>query len=138
MHLKGLALAAAAFGFACGPAAAHHSFAMYDRERTLTLTGTVKEYDWASPHVVIEVVREASKGTAAPWYVEGSSPTVLSRGGWSSTLVKPGDKISIGIHPRKDGQPGGLLADDREVLINGKPAKGVLWLAPANDDLCSR
>lgn len=136
MDLKLLA-GVAALVMVTGEASAHHSFAMYDRERTLTLTGTVKEYDWASPHVVIEVVKDGSKGANA-WYVEGSSPTVLARGGWTSTLVKPGDKITLGIHPRKDGQPGGLLADEREVRINGQPAKGVLWLMPANEDSCSR
>ncbi len=75
-----------------GAASAHHSFAMYERGRTLTLSGTVKQYIWTSPHVTIELVRDGAE--AGPvWSIEGSSPMVLARGGWTSTLLKPGDKI---------------------------------------------
>jgi len=133
MRFRLFALTAVLAASAAGAASAHHSFAMYERERIVTVSGTVREYDWVSPHVTIEVVRDGAKGVDV-WPIEGSSPTVLSRGGWTSSLVKPGDKISLGVHPRKDGQPGGLLADDREVLINGRPAKGVLWLTPAEDN----
>ena len=95
--------------FANGQASAHHSFAMYERQKTFTLTGTVKEYFWTSPHVTIEVLAENSKGVVADWQIEGSSPAVLARGGWTASLFHPGDKISLGVHPRKDGTPGGLL-----------------------------
>jgi hypothetical protein len=113
-----------------GPAAAHHSFAMYDRDKTVTLLGVVKDYSWTSPHISIHVLSEKGKAGPITWAIEGSSPTVLARGGWTSTLLRPGDKISIGLHPRKDGSAGGLLADEQQILVNGQPAKGVLWLNP--------
>jgi Family of unknown function (DUF6152) len=124
--ISGLLLAAA---FA-GSASAHHSFAMYDRFKTVILSGIVKEYVWTSPHVTINILSEQSGGAVATWVVEGAAPSVLARGGWTASLLKPGDKISLGMHPRKDGGAGGLLADERQMMINGQPAKGVLWLPP--------
>ena len=59
-------------------ASAHHSFSMYDRHRTVTLSGTVKQYIWMAPHVTISVVSEGARNNAVTWSVEGSSPAVLS------------------------------------------------------------
>lgn len=116
------------------PAAlAHHSFAMYARDKTVTLSGTVKEFNWTSPHVTIQVLAD-NKDRAATWAIEGSSPNVLARGGWTSTLLRPGDKVSLGIHPRKDGAAGGLLADEQRVLVNGQPVSGVLFLHQAGEE----
>lgn len=120
-----------------GPALAHHSFAMYERGKTITLTGTVKEFGWTSPHVSILVVSD-SVLPSVTWYIEASSPSVLVRGGWTSTLLKPGDKVSIGVHPRKDGLAGGLLADERQLMVNGHPAKGALWLQPPGEIPCDQ
>lgn len=121
---------------AAGPVAAHHSFAMYDRDKTVTLSGTVKEYAWTSPHISIQVLSARGKAGPVTWAVEGSSPTVLARGGWTSTLLRPGDKVSLGLHPRKDGSAGGLLADEQQLLVNGQPVKGVLWLTPPGKETC--
>ena len=120
------------------PVLAHHSFAMYQRDKTVTLSGTVKEYFWTSPHVMIQVLAATAKNGPATWQIEGSSPTVLARGGWTSTLLRPGDRISLGIHPRKDGAAGGLLADEQQLLVNGQPAKGVLWLQLPGEEACQR
>lgn len=109
---------------------------MYLRDKTVTLSGTVKEYVWTSPHVMIQVLADTARNGRATWQIEGSSPTVLARGGWTSSLLRPGDKISFGIHPRKDGAAGGLLADEQQLLVNGQPAKGVLWLQPPGEEVC--
>jgi len=118
------------------PAFAHHSFSMYEREKVVTLSGTVKEFIWTSPHVSIQVLSD-NRGGLATWAIEGGSPTVLARGGWTSSVLKPGDKISLGIHPRKDGGAGGLLADERQMLVNGRPPQGVLWLQPPGEEVCA-
>jgi len=116
-------------------ASAHHSFAMYDREKTLTVSGTVKEFSWTSPHVVIRLLTGDGHGdTPMDWFIEGSAPTVLARGGWTVNSLKPGDKVSLGIHPSKNGGLQGLLADEQEVLVNGQPAKGLQWLIPTPGD----
>src|SRR3954471_5726385 len=128
----------AVLGLGATPVLAHHSFAMYQRDKTVTLSGTVKEYFWTSPHVMIQVLADTAKSGPATWQIEGSSPTVLARGGWTSTLLRPGDKISVGIHPRKDGAAGGLLADEQQLLVNGQRAKGVLWLQAPGEEACQR
>ena len=137
MKARVLALVLSLSSAAGGPALAHHSFAMYERGKTLTLTGTIKEFAWTSPHVSIQVTPD-NASPAVTWFIEGSSPSVLARGGWTSTLLKPGDKVSIGIHPRRDGGAGGLLADEQQLLVNGRPAKGVLWLQPPGEPVCDR
>jgi len=123
----------AALAFATG-ASAHHSFAMYDRNKTVTLSGTVKEFIWTAPHVTIFVMSQNPRRGPVTWQVEGSSPTVLARGGWTGSIIRPGDRISLGIHPRKDRAAGGLLADERQMLINGLPPKGVLSLQPLDPE----
>jgi len=134
MKARVFILALAAATMAANGASAHHSFSMYDRHRTVTLSGVVKEYVWMAPHVRISVLSEGLRNNTVTWSVEGSSPTVLARGGWSGALLKPGDKISVGIHPRKDRTAGGLLADEQQMLVNGRPPKGVSSLYPLGDE----
>ena len=134
MKARVFTLILSALSFGATPVLAHHSFAMYQRDKTLTLSGTVKEYDWTSPHVMIQVLADSAKSGTVTWQIEGSSPTVLARGGWTSTLLRPGDRISLGIHPRKDGGAGGLLADEQQMLVNGQPARGVLWLQTPSEE----
>jgi Family of unknown function (DUF6152) len=138
MKARVLTLILSALSLGATPVLAHHSFAMYQRDKTLTLSGTVKEYDWTSPHVMIQVLADGAKSGPVMWQIEGSSPTVLARGGWTSTLLRPGDRISLGIHPRKDGGAGGLLADEQQMLVNGQPARGVLWLQTPAEEGCQR
>lgn len=137
-RLTALVLSIASLAAATAPALAHHSFAMYERGKTITLSGTVKEFLWTSPHVTIQVVPDSPIGGRAVWSIEGSSPPVLARSGWNSTVLRRGDKVSLGIHPRKDGGVGGLLADEQQLLVNGQPAKGVLWLQPFGEAACDR
>jgi hypothetical protein len=134
MKTRFFLLTLGAVSMAASAASAHHSFSMYDRHRTVTLSGTVKEYIWMAPHVTISVLSQGSRDNLVTWSVEGSSPAVLARGGWTSALLKPGDKISVGIHPRKDRSAGGLLADEQQMLVNGRPPRGVLSLYPLGDE----
>jgi hypothetical protein len=92
-----------------GPAYAHHSMAGFDRTKTVTLVGTVKQFKWANPHAWIEMEIPNDKGGVDTWNVEMTSPAVLIRAGWKSTLVKPGDKVSIACHPQISGEPGGIF-----------------------------
>jgi hypothetical protein len=134
MSIRPFLLMLGAALLAATDASAHHSFSMYDRHKTVTLSGTVKEYVWMAPHVTISVLSPGANNRAVTWSVEGSSPAVLARGGWTSALLKPGDKISVGIHPRKDRTAGGLLADEQQMLVNGRPPAGVLSLYPLGDE----
>ena len=114
-----LVLAAAA-AFAAGPASAHHSLSMIERQKTVTVTGVVKEFTWGNPHVWIALVANSADGMAENWTIEAGSPTVLARSGWRPSAVKPGDRISVGVHPRKDGRAGGYLADEEPLTVNGR------------------
>jgi hypothetical protein len=91
-------------------ATAHHSFAMFDQTKTLTLNGTVKSWQWTNPHTWLVVTVKDDKGEVQEWNIEGQSPSVL-RGeqGYSRDIMKPGDKVIVRIHPRGDGTLGGSL-----------------------------
>jgi hypothetical protein len=115
-----LFFAAAAAGLCAAPAAAHHSLSMIERAKTVTVTGIVKEFEWGNPHVWIALVANSSDGMVENWTIEGGSPMVLARAGWRPSAVKPGDRISVGVHPRKDGKAGGYLADEQPLTVNGR------------------
>ena len=106
----------------CGGAAhAHHSFAMFDQNRQVSITGTVKSFQWTNPHAFIEL--EAPDGKL--WSVELNSPNNLVRQGWKRTALKPGDKVTVVLNQLRDGQAGGLFnavtLPDGKVLGNPKP-----------------
>jgi len=91
---------------------AHHSHAMYDHDRTVTLTGTVKEFQWINPHCWIEVLVPDPKSPSAPpveWGVEMGSPLELKRHNWKPGSLQTGDKITAVINPLKDGRPAGHM-----------------------------
>jgi hypothetical protein len=103
----GLFAAAAA---AAWPAAAHHSFAVYDRTKTLTLKGSVKTFQWTNPHCVVWItVQPEGGGAPQEWGIETTSPGVLTRSGWTRNSIKPGDKIAVEFNPLRDGSHGGGL-----------------------------
>ena len=91
------------------PAFAHHSFAMFDRSKETTLTGTVAEFQWTNPHTWIELDVPNESGGVDRWSIELNSPNNLARQGWHSSSLKPGDKISVVIWPLRSGEKGGLF-----------------------------
>jgi hypothetical protein len=98
---------AAAFGL-FGVASAHHSFAMFDMGKTLSIEGTVKDFQWTNPHVWIEVVASTPDGLKQ-YSVEGTTVRVLKGAGWKFNTLKPGDKVTVVMNPMRDGSPGGSL-----------------------------
>ena len=90
-----------------GPALAHHSFAMFDGDKVLTLEGTVKEFQWTNPHTWTQLQVKNDQGVVEEWSIEGGSLNALARQGWKRTSLKPGDKITMKIHPLKSGEKGG-------------------------------
>ena len=88
-------------------ALAHHSFAMFDQSATVTLEGAVKEFRWTNPHVFIEMLVKNDSGTEEQWSIEMTSPEHLARAGWRPATLKPGDAITLSIHPMRDGIKGG-------------------------------
>ena len=86
---------------------AHHSFAMFDRTTNIFLEGTVMEFELTNPHSWIYVETEEPDGTMAEWTIEMGSPGGMSRAGWEADTVKPGDRVTVEIHPLRDGTYGG-------------------------------
>ncbi len=84
------------------PASAHHSFAVYDADTVITLTGTVARYDWTNPHVYVFVDIDGEDGEAVEWALEGESTALLSRAGWSRTTLAPGDRISARVYRNRN------------------------------------
>jgi hypothetical protein len=109
MNFKAASLAAiAAFALAV-PASAHHSFAMFDADKTVSLTGTVKEFEWTNPHAWLRVTVADQSGKQLQWALEMGSPGQMAGRGWKPDSAKPGDKVTITLHPLKDGSRGGQL-----------------------------
>ena len=117
------ALALAGGGLAA-PAFAHHSFAMFDQKKVMTLQGSVVEFQWTNPHAFIELEVKGGRH----WSIELNSTNNLKRQGWTKAALKPGDKVSVRIAPLRDGRPGGLFLDltkaDGTVLDSGLPKNG--------------
>jgi Family of unknown function (DUF6152) len=108
MNRVTLALAAVTAAFASLPAAAHHSFSMFDHNKVVSITGTVKELEWANPHAWLHIVAKDQKtGAPVDWAFEMASVSQISRQGWKSDSVKPGDTVTVRMHPLKDGTHGG-------------------------------
>lgn len=115
------ALAAVAALAVTGAAFAHHSFAMFDRDKEVVLTGTVHEFQWTNPHAFIEFDVPNAKGELERWSVEMNSPNNLTRQGWKSSFLKGGDKVTVTLNPLRDGKHGGLFV--AIVLADGKVIK---------------
>ena len=88
-------------------AVAHHSFATFDNTKTVTLVGTVKTFEWTNPHTWIWLVVTDAKGAGQVWGIEGAAPGELTRHGWTRHSLNAGDKITLDIHPLRDGLAGG-------------------------------
>ena len=105
--LKILGLASAVALLAGTAAMAHHSYAAFDRTRTVTITGTVSEVEWTNPHTWVFLMVTGADGKTERWAVEGDPPGGMARAGWLRTSAKPGDKVVLTINPMITGQLGG-------------------------------
>ena len=110
MTRKALCLAAFATAAFAGPALAHHSFSMFDQQKVVTLSGTVKELEWVNPHSWLRLMVENQQThLEQQWSIELASTGQQARIGWNPQTVRPGDKITIEINPLRDGARGGTL-----------------------------
>ena len=106
-------------------ALAHHSFAMFDQSKTITLQGAVKDFRWSNPHVFIDVLVKNESGTDEQWSIEMTSPEHLARAGWRPSTLKPGDTVTLDIHPMREGIKGG------QYLSGTGPSGPLLGSSPA-------
>jgi hypothetical protein len=120
MNLKIVCLSAITVAALTAPVFAHHSFDMFDAARTVTIQGTVKEFEWRNPHAWLRVlVNNENSGKPVLWSFELNSPGRLVPMGMRGDSVKAGDAISVTFHPLKDGTHGGQFI---QAVLNPKHA----------------
>ena len=105
-----------------GVAFAHHSAVMFDRDKEVSLKGTVQEFVFVNPHVSIRISVVDSNGVSKDWSFEAASTQALVRSGWRKSTLKVGDTVTIVGHPLKDGRTGAQLV--RAILADGTVMPG--------------
>ncbi len=104
------------------PAAAHHSFAKFDRQRSIELEGELVEVRWQNPHVTFELRSRGADGREQTWQLETNSPGILRRTGVGPELVAKGDRVKVAGNPAVNGSfelnaTNMLLPDGREISL---------------------
>lgn len=109
-----------------GLAQAHHSFAPFEEDLQIVLTGTVTSFQWTNPHIYIELDVADESGDVRNWLIECANTTILNRVGWKWNMISEGDLISIIVAPLRNGEPAALLKrvklPDGTEYSNGGPA----------------
>ncbi len=114
----------AALTFGALPGLAHHSGSMFDRDKEVTLTGVVQEFQYTNPHswLVVDVTND--DGTITTWGFEAEGPSSLLRAGIRKSDFAPGTKLTITANPMRDGRSAGywiraVRAKDGKVFTPG-------------------
>jgi len=120
----GVVLVTSVIVFASGLSiAAHHSFAaQFDRDKPITLKGSVTRMEWANPHVYFYMDVADAKGAVANWAIEGQAPSVLYRAGFRKDSAKYGDVVTVEGYLARDGSrlvnmARATLADGRSLFV---------------------
>jgi hypothetical protein len=95
------------------PASAHHSFALFDSQKSVMLEGTVKQFDWTNPHSWIRLIVLGEANQPEEWIIELPAAATLARDGWNKDYLRMGERISVRISPLKNGMKGGALQSFR-------------------------
>jgi len=127
MKLKAVRFLVLAWGLLAiaGAAWAHHGNVAYDEAHPITITGRVTEFVWSNPHCQIYLDVKDAKGKVVSWSVESQSPGILRRNGWSRTILKAGDQITVTLAPAHNGAPVGFSGEElgKVVLADGRVLK---------------
>ena len=84
------------------PVFAHHGNAAYDAKQTVSLKATVTDFQFVNPHVQFFFDTKDEGGNVIHWNCEGTNPAMLARAGWTKNTLKPGDQVTMVVHPNKD------------------------------------
>src|SRR5580704_3799411 len=128
MNTRTILVAGIAVSLAAVPAFAHHSFAMFDATKTVTLNGTVKSFEWTNPHMWLTVMVPQAGGQPIEYPLEMQGIAGAVKLGWKRDTAKAGDNITVNIHPLQDGSHGGqllnvVLANGQKIGVMGGPAQ---------------
>ena len=108
---------------ACTPVFAHHGAASYDLDKKIVLKGTVTQYLWANPHVLVQMDAAPEGGQSAHWIVETENPSAMVNLGWNKDSMKTGDQVTMTVTPVKNGRTYGRIID--VLLPNGQKLRGI-------------
>lgn len=100
------------------PLFAHHGTSVFDTDKTLTLKGTVTEWDWSNPHCLLQFDVKNESGQLVHWIAETQNPANMVYAGWGKASFKPGDEVTVTLMPTKNGLPYGRI--NQVALPNGK------------------
>jgi len=100
-----------AVALTAGTAQAHHSFAMFDMTKEVTVSGTVRQFQWTNPHAYIQLVAKDEQGRDVEWSMEMGAPMYLYARGWRPSSIKAGTRITVTLNPLRNGRPGGVVRD---------------------------
>ena len=120
MRQRSLAFIFSAVGLVAtaAPAFSHHGTAAYDTTKTVSVSGTVTEFRFANPHVLVFWDAKDEAGNVRSWTGERGGPNSMARNaGWTSKTMKPGDQVTISGRVAKNGSPTMAIA---KIILNGK------------------
>ena len=100
------------------PLFAHHGTAVFDTDKTLSLKGSVTEWDWSNPHCLLQFDVKNESGQQVHWIAETQNPANMVYAGWGKASFKPGDEVTVTLMPTKNGLPYGRIK--QVVLPSGK------------------
>ena len=102
---------------------AHHGSSVYDLKKTITLNGTITNFEWDNPHCLIHIDVKGDNGQIQHWTLELPSPFTMTRKGWRKDSLKSGDQASVEAHPAKNGATTGITGTSNaimKVVVNGE------------------
>lgn len=114
-----------------GPLRAHHSGLTLFSEGTSTLKGVVKNWVWSNPHCLVTVDVTGADGQATQWVIELQAPNTIYPGGYRRTTFKPGDAVTLTVHPVRNGRPYGRMVSS--VLADGRTLSDGMLRMPSAD-----
>jgi uncharacterized protein DUF6152 len=101
----------------------HHSFAAhYFEDQSVTVQGTLVEFDYSAPHAWVHLTAAGERGGSQRYSAEWSNPNRLSRDGITKETLKAGDVVIV------TGAPGRNAGENRIHLKRiERPADGWKW-----------
>jgi hypothetical protein len=123
MLMRRFALLVAVLACFGSPARAHHSQAMFDQSKMVTLQGVITKFAWLNPHVQV-YFDVAENGKTESWQIETNSALNMTRAGWKRDQFKAGDHVTVSFHPMRNGTRFGYLRkivgpDGKELTLPG-------------------
>jgi hypothetical protein len=88
---------------AATPLVAHHGVGLFEQDRSISIKGTITQFDFVNPHVEIYFEAKDDKGNVVKWMVESGSPNLMRRSGWNKNTLKPGEEVTFVGRPGRNG-----------------------------------